>query len=266
MRVRRLPLTVAGLIAAGLAAGCAAPGAPGAPAGRRRCHARLRPAARISTIRTRTPIVRSSASTRTSTATSWSRWRMPIAPCCRRRCAGRGAQFSAKPERAGHLRQRCAAGPARARRQHVRAAWCINTTIGIGGMFDVATQIGVPYHSNDLGITLATWGIAEGPYIIVPVLGPSNPRDLIGEVGDSFADPGDYVAGQHHLIVGDARRATRSPASTSARATSKAWPISSAPRSIIMRRSARCTGSAARRRSATSSSNLPNPGSLGRRR
>jgi phospholipid-binding lipoprotein MlaA len=76
----------------------------------------------------------------------------------------------------------------------------LNTTIGIGGMFDVAKQIGIPYHTNDLGITFAVWGFAAGPYIVVPVLGPSNPRDLVGQVGDGFADPGNYVAGQHHLL------------------------------------------------------------------
>ena len=81
------------------------------------------------------------------------------------------------------------------------ARLALNTTIGVGGMFDVATRVvGIPYHSNDLGITLAVWGFAAGPYVIVPVLGPSNPRDLIGKVGDGFADPGNYVAGQHHLF------------------------------------------------------------------
>jgi phospholipid-binding lipoprotein MlaA len=76
----------------------------------------------------------------------------------------------------------------------------LNTTIGFGGMFDVAKQLGIPYHSNDLGVTLAVWGFAAGPYVIIPVLGPSNPRDMIGQVGDGFADPGNYVAGQHHLL------------------------------------------------------------------
>ncbi len=80
------------------------------------------------------------------------------------------------------------------------ARLALNTTIGVGGMFDVATQIGIPYHSNDLGVTLAVWGFAAGPYIIVPVLGPSNPRDLIGQVGDGFADPGNYFASGHHLL------------------------------------------------------------------
>jgi phospholipid-binding lipoprotein MlaA len=79
------------------------------------------------------------------------------------------------------------------------ARLALNTTVGVGGMFDIATRVGIPYHSNDLGITLAVWGFAAGPYIVVPVLGPSNPRDLVGQVGDGFADPGDYFAGQHHL-------------------------------------------------------------------
>lgn len=76
----------------------------------------------------------------------------------------------------------------------------INTTVGVGGMFDVASRAGIPFHSNDLGVTLATWGVPEGPYLVIPVLGPSNPRDLAGEVGDSFGDPGDYVAGQYHYL------------------------------------------------------------------
>jgi phospholipid-binding lipoprotein MlaA len=86
----------------------------------------------------------------------------------------------------------------------------INTTMGMGGMFDFATQFGIPYHSNDLGITLATWGIDEGPYLVLPVLGPSNPRDLIGQVGDGFADPGDQVAAAYHRIWASMARALAS--------------------------------------------------------
>jgi phospholipid-binding lipoprotein MlaA len=67
-------------------------------------------------------------------------------------------------------------------------------------MFDVAKVIGIPHHANDMGITLATWGIDEGPFVMMPVLGPSNPRDIAGMVADSFADPGDYVAAQHHVF------------------------------------------------------------------
>jgi phospholipid-binding lipoprotein MlaA len=76
----------------------------------------------------------------------------------------------------------------------------INTTIGFGGIFDVATKFGIPYHTNDLGITLATWGVDSGPYLMLPVLGPSNPRDLFGDVADSFGDPGNIAASDHNRI------------------------------------------------------------------
>jgi len=93
----------------------------------------------------------------------------------------------------------------------------INTTVGVGGMFDVATRIGIPHHSNDMGITLATWGVGEGPYLMIPVLGPMNPRDLAGKVGDSFLDPGDYVAAQHHVFWASIARAAASGIDTRAR-------------------------------------------------
>jgi phospholipid-binding lipoprotein MlaA len=76
----------------------------------------------------------------------------------------------------------------------------LNTTIGFGGFIDVAAKFGVPYHTNDLGITLATWGMAPGPYLMLPILGPSNPRDLLGDAADSFGDPGNIVASQHNKI------------------------------------------------------------------
>ena len=76
----------------------------------------------------------------------------------------------------------------------------VNSTLGLGGAVDVATKAGIPYHTNDLGITLATWGVAPGPYLMVPVLGPSNPRDLFGDVADGFGDPGNIVASNHQLI------------------------------------------------------------------
>ena len=65
----------------------------------------------------------------------------------------------------------------------------INSTIGIGGTVDVAGRWGIPYHEEDLGLTLGAWGIPEGPYIVVPVLGPSTPRDLGGQVAEGFGDP-----------------------------------------------------------------------------
>lgn len=65
----------------------------------------------------------------------------------------------------------------------------INSTIGIGGLVDVAGRWGIPYHEEDLGLTLGAWGIPEGPYIVVPILGPSTPRDLGGQVAEGFGDP-----------------------------------------------------------------------------
>lgn len=66
----------------------------------------------------------------------------------------------------------------------------INSTLGLGGIFDVAEmQFGVPPRTNDFGLTFARWGIGEGPYLFVPVLGPSNPRDLTGFGAGLAADP-----------------------------------------------------------------------------
>ena len=65
-----------------------------------------------------------------------------------------------------------------------------NSTLGLGGIFDVAAnQFGVPGHSEDYGQTLGRWGVGEGPYVFVPVLGPSNPRDLLGFGLGIAADP-----------------------------------------------------------------------------
>jgi phospholipid-binding lipoprotein MlaA len=86
----------------------------------------------------------------------------------------------------------------------------INSTIGFGGFFDVAAKLGIPFHTNDLGITLATWGVGSGPYLMLPVLGPSNPRDLFGDVADSFGDPGNIVASNHHLMWASILRSTTS--------------------------------------------------------
>jgi phospholipid-binding lipoprotein MlaA len=86
----------------------------------------------------------------------------------------------------------------------------MNSTLGVGGMFDVASRAGIPYHPNDLGITLAHWGFGEGPYLMLPVLGPSNVRDTVGLIGDSVADPGDIVASQHHLLWASIARSATS--------------------------------------------------------
>ena len=78
------------------------------------------------------------------------------------------------------------------------ARLAINSTVGVGGMFDVASRVGIPRHTNDMGITLATYGVDEGPYLVAPVLGPTNPRDLVGQIVDGFIDPADQVAGRKY--------------------------------------------------------------------
>lgn len=70
----------------------------------------------------------------------------------------------------------------------------LNSTIGIAGIFDVATDIGVPYRDDDFGQTLAAYGVSDYPYLLIPVIGPSNPRDLTGKVVDFLLNPLHYVA------------------------------------------------------------------------
>jgi phospholipid-binding lipoprotein MlaA len=71
----------------------------------------------------------------------------------------------------------------------------INTTLGIGGILDRAKDFGLLGHTEDFGQTLAVWGFPEGPYLFIPVLGPSNPRDLVG-VGAAVAmDPLTWAGG-----------------------------------------------------------------------
>ena len=70
----------------------------------------------------------------------------------------------------------------------------INSTAGVGGLFDVARDFGIQGHREDFGQTVATWGGGEGMYLVLPILGPSNPRDAVGLVVDGFLDPVNYFA------------------------------------------------------------------------
>ena len=65
----------------------------------------------------------------------------------------------------------------------------INTFAGFGGLFDFAGKEGLPHEGEDFGQTLATWGLDHGPYLVVPVLGPSTARDSVGYIVDGYADP-----------------------------------------------------------------------------
>ena len=77
--------------------------------------------------------------------------------------------------------------PRRASRTLTRFA--TNSTIGLGGVFDLAKDAGFPRHTSDFGQTLARYGVGPGPYLFLPGLGPSSLRDLTGRIVDSTADP-----------------------------------------------------------------------------
>jgi phospholipid-binding lipoprotein MlaA len=69
----------------------------------------------------------------------------------------------------------------------------VNSTLGVGGLVDVAKEFGLVYHNEDFGQTLAVHGVGEGPYLVLPLIGPSNPRDATGRVVDIFLDPLTYI-------------------------------------------------------------------------
>lgn len=65
----------------------------------------------------------------------------------------------------------------------------VNTTAGLGGTIDVAKRMGIPRRSTDLGLTLGVWGVGEGPYVVLPLLGPSTSRDAVASFAQGYADP-----------------------------------------------------------------------------
>ncbi len=69
----------------------------------------------------------------------------------------------------------------------------INSTVGLLGIFDVATDWGYPNHQAGFGLTLAVWDTPEGPYLFLPLLGPSNPRDTLGYAADVVANPFSWI-------------------------------------------------------------------------
>jgi len=69
----------------------------------------------------------------------------------------------------------------------------LNSTIGVGGLVDVATPAGLPYRPADFGQTLGRYGISEGPFLVLPLLGPDSPRDLLGEGVDLTLTPLFYL-------------------------------------------------------------------------
>ena len=73
------------------------------------------------------------------------------------------------------------------------ARFGVNTTVGIAGIFDAADHFGLKRRNEDFGQTLGVWGVGEGPYLFIPVLGPNNVRDAVGRVVDFAFDPLNYA-------------------------------------------------------------------------
>ncbi|MFI4973617.1 MAG: VacJ family lipoprotein [Caulobacterales bacterium] len=69
------------------------------------------------------------------------------------------------------------------------ARFVANSTIGLLGFIDVAGHAGIPHHDNDFGITLGRYGFASGPYLFIPLFGPTTVRDGVGRAVDLFIDP-----------------------------------------------------------------------------
>lgn len=69
----------------------------------------------------------------------------------------------------------------------------VNTFFGLGGLLDIATEAGIDRHSEDFGQTLGRWGVPPGPYVVLPILGPSTVRDTAAFPVDRFGDAFRYV-------------------------------------------------------------------------
>ena len=93
--------------------------------------------------------------------------------------------LEAKPRRAGTTLMR----------------FLINSTVGVAGIFDVASGWGYPGHENDGGLTLASWGVPEGPYLFLPLIGPSSPRAATGFGLDVALSPLTYVPRGYGLLT-----------------------------------------------------------------
>lgn len=69
----------------------------------------------------------------------------------------------------------------------------VNSTLGVAGIFDVATNLGMEKHEEDFGQTFAVWRMGSGPYLVLPFLGPSTVRDAFGRIPDAYALPQRYL-------------------------------------------------------------------------
>jgi len=78
--------------------------------------------------------------------------------------------------------------------------FAINTTVGVGGLWDAADEFGYAYHDEDFGQTLGVWGVGPYPYLVVPIIGPSTGRDVAGIIVDSYLDPMSYFVGDEIIL------------------------------------------------------------------
>jgi phospholipid-binding lipoprotein MlaA len=76
----------------------------------------------------------------------------------------------------------------------------MNTLVGVGGLFDPATQAGLPKNEEDLGQTFGHWGVKPGPYLVIPILGPSDVRDGLAKFGDAYMSPLAYIHSDYNYI------------------------------------------------------------------
>ena len=178
-------------------------------------------------------------------ATYWCRWPRPIARRCLEPVRNSLRDFLHNLQEpmifANDMLQGDSGGPETrscvscSTRRSAWAAWSMSRALG-----HAVSRAGSGHDARRLGHP-------AGPYLVVPILGPSDPRDLGGEVAEGLAIPCNILATDNHLLCGCRSCAAGSAASTSGRAISTPSPISSAPRSTITRRSARSIVSAARR-------------------
>ena len=80
---------------------------------------------------------------------------------------------------------------------HDTSRLLVNTVIGIGGLFDPATAMGLEKSDRDFGQTLGKWGLHAGPYLVLPFLGPSDVRDTFGRAADTFSTPRAYISNSY---------------------------------------------------------------------
>jgi len=84
---------------------------------------------------------------------------------------------------------------------HTGMRFVSNSIFGLGGLFDIASRGGMPQESGDFGQTLFVWGVAEGPYVVRPYLGPATLRDAVGSTVDMFSNPMGWFFGPNMAIT-----------------------------------------------------------------